>query len=77
MLIIDLLGLLFHPANVLSPILAPLLKSCSALCVNLHNYFNYHVCPSIRPGVPMSVTKFFSLKSPWNHPLTPGVDPQG
>ena len=21
--------------------------------------------------------KFFLLKSPWNHPLTPGVDPQG
>ena len=20
---------------------------------------------------------FFSLKSPWNHPLTPGVDPRG
>ena len=20
---------------------------------------------------------FCSLKSPWNHPLTPGVDPQG
>ena len=27
---------------------------------------------------PPLVTKiFFSLKSPWNHPLTPGVDPWG
>ena len=42
---------------------------------NLHHYFDQHVCVSFRPP-PSSVTKiFFSLKSSWNHPLTPGVDP--
>ena len=46
--------------------------------LNLHNYFDYHVCLSIR--FPVSVRCpvsqiFFSLKSPWDHPLTFGVDP--
>ena len=38
-------------------------------------YFNRHVCPSMRSLVCMYVSHkiFFSLKSPWNHPLTPGV----
>ena len=32
------------------------------------------VCQSgVRPSVRHK--NFFSLKSPWNHPLTPGVDP--
>ena len=46
----------------------------------LNNYFSGHVCPSIvRPWVRGSVRHkiFFSLKSPWNHPLTPGVNPGG
>ena len=42
---------------------------------NLNNYFHRHVCPSsVRPSVRHK--NFFSLKSPWNHPLTPGVDPR-
>ena len=48
----------------------------SILFKNLNNYFNGHVCPSIRPFVSSS-QNFFSLKSPWNHPLTPGVEPRG
>ena len=31
------------------------------------------VCPSVRSSV--HYKKFFSLKLPWNYPLTPGVDP--
>ena len=44
---------------------------------NLHNYFDYYICLSIRPVVSGGgVTKFlFSLKLPWSHPLTPVVDP--
>ena len=46
----------------------------------LNHYFHLHVCASIRtsfvrPSVRCKV--FFSPKSLWNHPLTPGVDPQG
>ena len=50
---------------------------------NLNHYFDRHVCPSIRPSFRHSVIPsvrhkiFFSLKSPWNHPLTPGVHPWG
>ena len=47
---------------------------------NLNHYFHRHVCPSIRALVRSSVRpsqNFFLLKSPWNHPLTPGVDPRG
>ena len=48
------------------------------LVVHLHNYFDYHVCASIRSfGVRCLSQNFFSLKSPWNHPLTPGIDPRG
>ena len=36
------------------------------------------VCLSIRPSSGVRASQnFFSLKSPWNHPLTPGVDPRG
>ena len=45
---------------------------------NLNHYFDRHVCPSMRPYVSMYVCmsqNFFSLKSPWGHPLTPEVDP--
>ena len=36
------------------------------------------VCPfGVRCLVSVCHKIFFSLKSPWNHPLTPGVDPQG
>ena len=51
--------------------------------IHLNHYFNRHVCLSICPSVRLSVCPsvrhkiFFSLKSPWNHPLTPGVDPWG
>ena len=45
------------------------------IVLNLNNYFNGHVCPSIRTYVRHKI--FFLLKSPWNHPLTPGVDPRG
>ena len=34
------------------------------------------VCPSVRPSG-VRHKKFFSLKSPWNHSLTSGVDPRG
>ena len=48
--------------------------------VNLYNYFNRGVClsvhaPFMRSYVRPFITIFFLLKSPWNHPLTPGVDP--
>jgi len=45
---------------------------------HLHHYFDRHVCLSICPSVCPSVRhkKFFSLKSPWNHPLTPGMTPE-
>ena len=33
------------------------------------------VCPCVRTCVRHKI--FFSLKSPWNHPLTPGVDHRG
>ena len=38
---------------------------------NLNHYFYRHVCPSFRLFVHSSVShkNFFSLKSPWNHPL--------
>ena len=43
---------------------------------HLQHYFDYHVCLSIlHPSVRHK--NFFSLKSPWNHPLTPGADPRG
>ena len=35
------------------------------------------VHPYVRPCVRPSVPIFFQLKSPWNHPLTSGVDPRG
>ena len=50
------------------------------LIFHLNHYFNRHVCPSMfRPFVRPFVRhkNFFSLKSPWNHPLTPGVGPRG
>ena len=43
--------------------------------LNLNNYFDRHVCPSVRACVCHKI--FFLLKSPWNHPLTSGVDPRG
>ena len=45
--------------------------------INLNHYFNRGVCLSIRSFVRPFVRHkiFFLLKSPWNHPLTPGVDP--
>jgi len=50
-------------------------------CYNLHHYFDQHVCLSMRLcvclWVRLSQNFFFLLKSPWNHPLTPGVDPRG
>ena len=46
-------------------------------CTYLHNYFDYHVCLSFRPVSGFRHKIFFSLKSPWNHPLTPGVDHRG
>ena len=56
-------------------------KLCPKLCVsevvgsNLNHYFNRHVCPSIRLSrSSRSSQNFFSLKSPWNHSLTPGID---
>ena len=49
--------------------------------IYLHHYFDYHICLSIRPSFVCSCVRpsqiFFSLKSPWNHPLTPVVDPWG
>ena len=42
--------------------------------VDIDHYFDQHVCLSIRPSG-VSHKNFFSLKSPWNHPLTPGFDP--
>ena len=37
---------------------------------------NTYVCPSVlRPSFRHKI--FFSPKSPWDHPLTPGVDPRG
>ena len=48
---------------------------------NLNHYFYRHlsVLPCVRPSVRSSVRHkiFFSLKSPWNHPLTAQVDPWG
>ena len=44
--------------------------------IHLNYYFNRHVCPSICSYVRSSQI-FFLLKSPQNHPLTPGVDPRG
>ena len=42
----------------------------------LNNYFYRGVCLSMRRRRPYVRHKnFFSLKSPWNHPLTPEVDP--
>ena len=35
------------------------------------------VCPLILPLSACPSQFFFSLKLPWNHPLTPGVDPSG
>ena len=47
------------------------------MAINLHNYFDYHVCLSIRlVSIRCSSQIFFSLKSPWKHPLTPGVVPR-
>ena len=46
--------------------------------IYLHHYFNKHVCLCVHPCVRLSEASiFFSLKLPWNHSLTPGVDPQG
>ena len=45
--------------------------------LHLHNYFDYHVCVSIRPVSGFRHKIFFSLQSPWNHPMSPGVDPRG
>ena len=44
---------------------------------NLNHYFHLHVCPSIRTYyfVLRLSQKIFSLKSPWNHSLTPGSTP--
>ena len=54
---------------------------------HLQHYFDYHVFLSIRPFVlrPFILRLFvlrvsqniFLLKTPWNHSLTPGVDPWG
>ena len=41
--------------------------------LHLHHYFDHHVCLSICPAS----KNFSSLKSPWNHPLTPRVDLRG
>ena len=44
--------------------------------LNLNIYFDCQACPSsVRVCVSLCVTKFFSLKSPWDHPPTHGVDP--
>ena len=45
-------------------------------------YITISTVTSVRPSVVCRVSsvrhkKFFSLKSPWNHPLTPWVDPRG
>ena len=45
-------------------------EKCFPIYLDLHHYFNYHVCLS---GV--CHKKFFSLKLPWNHPLTFGSPP--
>ena len=45
--------------------------------VNLNNYFDRHVCPSMFRSFVRPSQKFFLLKSPRNHPLTPEVDPRG
>ena len=44
----------------------------------VNHYFDRYVCPSICSSVRPSVHHkiFFLLKSPWDHPLTTGVDPQ-
>ena len=55
--------------------LCPVFKQSTTLfrlsCLSVHPFVRSFVCPSVRHK------KFFSLKSPWNHPLTPGVDPRG
>ena len=44
--------------------------------LNLNHYFHLHVCASMLLLLSfVRHKKFFSLKSPWNHPLTLGVDP--
>ena len=44
--------------------------------LHLHNYFDYHICLSFRSSG-FRHKNFLSLKSPWNHPLTPEVNPRG
>ena len=47
------------------------------LCLSLRLSVRLSVHPSVRPAGGVRCHKiFFSLKSPWNHPLTPGVDPR-
>ena len=49
---------------------------CAFFCY-LNHYFHLHVCASICPLSFVRHKIFFSLKSPWNQPLTLGVDPWG
>ena len=45
--------------------------------ITISTITSVHPCVRCASGVRCSSQKFFLLKSPWNHPLTPGVDPRG
>lgn len=49
-------------------------RSSNLKHLHQNHYFHRHVCPSMRSSVRPS-QNFLLLKSPWNRPLTPGVDP--
>ena len=57
-------------------------KNVQYVSVQLIIYITISTITSVRPSfgvraVSVRHKNFFLLKSPWNHPLTPGVDPRG
>ena len=74
--------LLYATANRKRPFYTLKWQKVRLFCTGLYVIYNTistitSVCPSVRPSFVRSSENFVLLKLPWNHPLTPGVDPRG